>query len=227
MHLRETASTRIPRDQHDIDPNQFYDWLKDFFENGHVAFDNGRKAKAVEDAKDKKIQLLEAKLARKNEVMAEFMEAHNELKKKSWGTLTRCWLPHDTRDQIVDFVRSWSDKTDIPVARFVPWLSKYYDWIQRFGKVNAHNAWVPRAHWLTAAEHERLRAFARANPLEGYRRLTFRLMHLAVAEYCPPSVASVATLRSIDDSLPTSVDGTLLISLRENAIAKEPGVELF
>jgi len=31
-------------------------------------------------------------------------------------------VPHDTRDQIVDFVRSWSDKTDIPVARFTPWL---------------------------------------------------------------------------------------------------------
>ena len=49
--------------------------------NGHAAFDNGRKTKAGEDAKDKKIQQLEAKLTRKNEVMAELMEAHTELKK--------------------------------------------------------------------------------------------------------------------------------------------------
>jgi hypothetical protein len=65
-------------------------------------------------------------------------------------------VPHDTRDQLVDFVRSWSDKTDIPVARFMPWIgispSKYHDWIQRFGKVNEHNAWVPRDHWLTDQE---------------------------------------------------------------------------
>jgi predicted transposase YbfD/YdcC len=25
------------------------------------------------------------------------------LKKKKWGTLTGCWVPHDTRDQVVDF----------------------------------------------------------------------------------------------------------------------------
>src|SRR5271154_4003071 len=69
-------------DELDIYPNQFYDWLKKFFENGHLAFANGRKAKAGEDAKDEKIQKLEAKLTRKNEVMAELMEAHTVLKKE-------------------------------------------------------------------------------------------------------------------------------------------------
>jgi transposase-like protein len=81
QHLVEKVPVSDLCDQHHIYPNQFYSWLKDFFENGHVAFDNGRKAKAVEDAKDKKIQQLEAKLTRKNEVMAELMEAHTELKK--------------------------------------------------------------------------------------------------------------------------------------------------
>lgn len=81
QHLVEKVPVSDLCDQHDLYPNQFYGWLKDFFENGHVAFDNGRKAKAVEDAKDKKIQQLEAKLTRKNEVMAELMEAHTELKK--------------------------------------------------------------------------------------------------------------------------------------------------
>src|SRR5271170_69522 len=67
-------------------PNQVYGWLKEFFENGHLAFDNGRKSKAVEDAKDSKIEKLEAKLTRKNEVMAELMEALTE-QKKSLGEL--------------------------------------------------------------------------------------------------------------------------------------------
>jgi transposase InsO family protein len=80
----------------------------------------------------------------------------------------------------VDFVRSWADKTEIPAARFLPWLgigkSKFHDWKERFGKVNEHNAWVPRDHWLTADEKERICAFARQRPLEGYRRLTFMML---------------------------------------------------
>jgi transposase-like protein len=85
-------------DELDLYPNQFYDWLKKFFENGHLAFGNGRKSKAVEDAKDKKIDQLEAKLTRKNEVLAELMEEHTLLKKElgersEIGTLSiRCLL---------------------------------------------------------------------------------------------------------------------------------------
>ncbi len=85
-HLVDKVAVSDLCDEYDIYPNQLYGWLKDFFENGHAAFDNGRKSKALDDAKDKKIEQLEAKLARKNEVMAELMEAHTELK-KSLGEL--------------------------------------------------------------------------------------------------------------------------------------------
>ena len=61
--------------------NQFYHWQQQFFENGHAAFENGRKSRTVEDSQQKKIEQLEAKLTRKNEVMAELMEAHTQLKK--------------------------------------------------------------------------------------------------------------------------------------------------
>src|SRR6266566_3633085 len=80
-HLVEKVPISDLCDELGLYPNQVYGWLKDFFDNGHVAFDNGRKSKAVEDAKDRKIEQLEAKLTRKNEVMAELMEAHTELKK--------------------------------------------------------------------------------------------------------------------------------------------------
>jgi transposase len=80
-HLIDKVPVSDLCDELDIYPNQFHDWLKKFFENGHLAFANGRKSKAVEDAQQKKIQQLEAKLTRKNEVMAELMEAHTELKK--------------------------------------------------------------------------------------------------------------------------------------------------
>jgi transposase len=80
-HLIDKVPVSDLCDELDIYPNQLYGWLKEFFENGHAAFDNGRKSKAVEDAQQAKIQQLEAKLVRKNEVMAELMEAHTELKK--------------------------------------------------------------------------------------------------------------------------------------------------
>ena len=86
LHLLEKKPISDICEEHDLSVNLFYLWQKQFFENGHAAFDNGRKTKAVEDAKDHKIQQLQAKLARKNEVMAELMEAHTELK-KSLGEL--------------------------------------------------------------------------------------------------------------------------------------------
>ena len=85
-HLIDKVSISDLCDELGLYPNQVYNWLKEFFENGHAAFDNGRKGKALEDANVQKIQQLEAKLTRKNEVMAELMEAHTELK-KSLGEL--------------------------------------------------------------------------------------------------------------------------------------------
>jgi len=80
-HLLDKVPISDLCDELHLYPNQVYGWLKELFENGHVAFDNGRKSKAVEDAKDRKIEQLQAKLHRKNEVMAELMEAHTLLKK--------------------------------------------------------------------------------------------------------------------------------------------------
>jgi transposase-like protein len=69
-------------DEVGIAPNLFYRWQKEFFENGHAAFESDRKSKAVEDAKQRKIEQLEAKLQRKNEVLSEVMEEHTQLKKE-------------------------------------------------------------------------------------------------------------------------------------------------
>ena len=85
-HLVDKVPISDLCDELGLYPNLVYGWLKEFFENGHRAFENGRKAKAVDDANKAKVQQLEAKLARKNEVSAELMEAHTELK-KSLGEL--------------------------------------------------------------------------------------------------------------------------------------------
>lgn len=80
-HLLEGVPVSNLCDQFEINPTLFYQWQRQLFENAHLAFANGRKSKAVEDAKDQKIEQLETKLTRKNEVLAELMEEHTTLKK--------------------------------------------------------------------------------------------------------------------------------------------------
>jgi hypothetical protein len=102
------------------------------------------------------------------------------------------WVPHDVRDQVVDFVRRWSEKTEIGAGRFVHWLgvraSKFYDWRERYGRVNEHNGWVPRDFWLEPWEKEAIIGFHLKNPLEGYRRLTFMMLDADVVAVSPASV---------------------------------------
>jgi transposase-like protein len=81
-HLLEGVPVSTVCDSLGIAATLFYRWQKEFFENGHTLFENGRKAKAVEDANVKKIQELQASIVRKNEVMAELMEALTDEKKR-------------------------------------------------------------------------------------------------------------------------------------------------
>ena len=90
------------------------------------------------------------------------------------------WVPHDVRDLVVDFVRCWSEKTEIGTGRFIHWLggraSKFYDWRERYGRVNEHNGWVPRDFWLQPWEKQSIIRYYLDHPLEGYRRLTFMML---------------------------------------------------
>ena len=78
------------------------------------------------------------------------------------------WVVHDVRDEVVDFVNRWSSRAELAVKQMVSWLgvssSKFYDWRGRYGKVNEHNAWVPRDHWLEDWERQRTLDFERQHP---------------------------------------------------------------
>ena len=71
----------------------------------------------------------------------------------------------------MDFVRRWSDRTEIPARRFIDWLeiaaSKFYEWRNRYGKVNEHNSWIPRDHWLEEWERLAILTFYVSSSLEG------------------------------------------------------------
>jgi transposase InsO family protein len=66
--------------------------------------------------------------------------------------------------------------------------SKFYNWRKRYGKVNEHNAWVPRDHWLSDYEMKAIIDYYHDNPLEGYRRLTYMMMDADIVAVSPSSV---------------------------------------
>jgi putative transposase len=105
------------------------------------------------------------------------------------------WVPHDIRDNIVDYVRYWSLKTGIAAICFIDWLgiipSKFYDWKTRYGKINEHNAWIPRDFWLEDREKRAIIDFYLRHPAEGYRRLTFMMLDADVVAVSPSSVYRV------------------------------------
>ena len=101
-------------------------------------------------------------------------------------------MPHDVRDRIVDFVRRWSQASEIGAGRFIGWLgvtvSKFYSWRERYGRANEHNGWVPRDFWLEDWEKQAIIGFHLKNPLEGYRRLTFMMLDADIVAVSPASV---------------------------------------
>lgn len=117
--------------------------------------------------------------------------------------MTGGWVPHDIRDAVVDFTRLWSNKTDITLNRFVGWLnirrSKFYKWIERYGKVNEHNASIPRDFWLEEWERDAIIRFCIENPLEGYRRLTFMMLDRDIVAVSPTSTWRVLSKAGLLD----------------------------
>ena len=105
------------------------------------------------------------------------------------------WTEPDVRDELVDYVRYWSDRTQIKADKMVNWIgithSKYYDWRCRYGKVNEHNAWIPRDFWLADREKQEIIAYYRDHPLEGYRRLTYMMIDDDIVAVSPSSVYRV------------------------------------
>ena len=82
-HLIEKVPVSDLCEEHGLQPTVFYRWQKELFENGAAALErkNGRREASARDAQAQRLQALQAKLARKDEVLAELMEEHVALKK--------------------------------------------------------------------------------------------------------------------------------------------------
>ena len=82
QHLLEKVPISQVCEQHGIQPTQFYQWQKVFFEGGAFAFEPNSSGKDGKVKKlEQKISALESKLSGKDEVIAEIMASHVQLKK--------------------------------------------------------------------------------------------------------------------------------------------------
>jgi transposase len=81
LHLLEGVPISEVCEKHQIIPTQFYQWQKTFFENGAAAFAK-TSGPRVRSQTEQKVARLEEKLQRKDEVIAEIMAEHIQLKKE-------------------------------------------------------------------------------------------------------------------------------------------------
>lgn len=96
---------------------------------------------------------------------------------------------------MVDYIRRWAEKSGLAIDRMLGWLGlsagKYYDWRERYGKINRHNGRVPRDFWLQEREKQAILDYQAQYPLEGYRRLTYMMIDADVVAVSPSSVFRV------------------------------------
>lgn len=81
-HLLERTPVSDLCDEYQLAPTLFYQWQKQFFEQGASAFERKGASQRTDHAKDRQIEALQAKIAQKNEVVAELLAEHVQLKKE-------------------------------------------------------------------------------------------------------------------------------------------------
>lgn len=112
-------------------------------------------------------------------------------------------MPPDTRDAVVDFVRSFHTRTELSTRWIVEHLAiaptQFYRWAERYGRVNTHNGQIPRDHWVTPEERAAILAYHDTHAPEGYRRMTFMMLDADVVAVSPATVYRVLKAAGVLD----------------------------
>ena len=120
-------------DEYGIKPNQIYAWQKILFDHAADGLPAGRRPRGQQGVRPGGQNRSPGAQAPAEERSHRRADGGERPRKKSqWGTLNGRWVPHDTRDEVVDYVRRWNERTEIPAGQFVGWLgiapSKFHDW---------------------------------------------------------------------------------------------------
>jgi transposase InsO family protein len=123
-------------------------------------------------------------------------------------------VPSDVRDAVVDFVRAFSARTELPTRGVLEQLAiaptQFYRWADRYGRVNTPQGPTPRDHWLTPDERAAILRYHESHAPEGYRRMTFMMLDADVVAVSPASVYRVLKSAGVLDRWNTkpSLKGT-------------------
>ena len=81
-HLAGKEAVSDLADEFGVQPSLIHNWINQALAQVERAFDRPSGKRRQEEAKERRIAQLEAKLANKNEVIAELMQEHVQLKKE-------------------------------------------------------------------------------------------------------------------------------------------------
>jgi len=81
-HFVDKVAISALCEEHELQPSVFYYWQKQAFENLSGAFQPPPSTNARASEQDREIEALKAKLAKKNDVIAEISEEYVTLKKR-------------------------------------------------------------------------------------------------------------------------------------------------
>ena len=99
------------------------------------------------------------------------------------------------RDELIDFVHKWEEKTGLPRGFFLHVLrlrrNKFRSWEERYGKENSHNGKVPRDWWLEEWEKAAIVRYYLDHPTEGYRAVTYMMLDQDIVAVAPSTTYRV------------------------------------
>ena len=105
------------------------------------------------------------------------------------------WRRKELRNEVVDFVHGWVPRVPINQREMLKQIgigsSKFYDWEQRYGQDNRHNASLPRKWWLADWEKDAIVKYHDQHSDEGYRSLSYQMLDEEVVAVSPSSVYRV------------------------------------
>jgi transposase-like protein len=81
-HLASKKAISDLADEFGVQPSQIHHWINQVLSQAERAFDRSTGNRRPDEVKDRKIAFLEGRLANKNEVIAELMQEHVQLKKE-------------------------------------------------------------------------------------------------------------------------------------------------
>jgi putative transposase len=109
------------------------------------------------------------------------------------------WVEPEIRDSVVDTITYLHIRSGQPVYKLLRIIKlshvKYYRWVSRYGKRNQHNGKIPKQHWLTPDEEQKIRDYATEHYADsdyycrlGYRRLCYNMLDENIAAVHPSTV---------------------------------------